>query len=383
MTTYLEIEPLSNDNGRSLFRSQRIKLNGKEVITPLKAVNPAKFRSTISLNNKAYGFNEIYRKLNADKISTLQKDSNEHDRFSRKLTNLARKAQPNDLSICFVTFSSKPKRFPSKKEIEFLTDVSNSFSDITPVPIIDVKIDDSNFSEYLEHLQLCHDTIEELNNKPIMGVLPNLPRELYPKILDFYLDKQISSFCFDFDGSTPNHLKLRPIMRYFNTKKILDDVLIHGINARPGKILKNTNVIPSKDFIAYGFGLDILGERHVSPKLPKEFFENMKKAVNQQQGNKKRIFIKSDYGYYKTDIREDISERYPNDTKIKLDDILHESQQIWQDLFNMEQQSIETGRIRVMLNSMDRNDTILDYLKEKTQIKNELKHLESGPKNIF
>lgn len=381
MTTHLEIEPLSNDNGRSLFRSQRIKLDGKEAVTPLKALNPAKFRSTVPLNKKAHGFNELYQKLSADKISILQKDSNEHDRFSRNLSNLAGKAQPNDLSICFVRFSSKPKKFPSKKEIEFLTDVSHSFSDITPMPIVDVKVDSSNFPEYLKYMQLCHNTIEELNSKPIMGILPNLPRELYPKLLDFYLDKQISSFCFDFDGSTPNHLKLRPIMRYFNTKKALDDVLIHGINARPGKVLKNTNVIPSKDFIAYGFGLDILGESHVGPKRPKEFFEKMKNAVNQQQGNKKRIFIKSDYGYHKTNISKDISELYPNDTKIKLDNILHEPQQTWQNLFNMEQQSIETSRIREMLNSMDRNDTILNYIREKEQIKKELKHLESGPRN--
>lgn len=250
------------------------------------------------------------------------------------------------------------------------------------MPIVDIKINSSNFSRYLNYLQLCYDTIEELNNKPIMGMLPNMPRELYPKLLEFYIKNRISSFCFDFNGQTPDHLKLRPVMRYLNTKELLSKTLIYGVNAKPGRVLKNTNVIPSKDFIAYGFGLDILGESHIGAKGSKVFFEKMKVAIGKQQENKKRIFIKSDYGYYKTNVKEEVFGLYPSDTKIKLDDILHDSQQTWQKLFNMEQQSIETGRIRKRLESLDRNETILTYIKKKTQIKKELKHLESEPKNI-
>ena len=383
MTTHLEIETLSSDNNKSLFRSQRIKLNGKEAVTPLKALDPTKFRFDVSLNKRAFGFNEIYKGLDSDKISLLQKDSYEHDRFLRTLSNLVRKNQLNDLNICLVKFSSKkPNPFPLKKEIEFLTDVAHSFSDITPMPIVDVKIDSSNFSRYLDYLQLCYDTIEEFPDKPIMGTLPNLPRELYPKLLGFYLKNPISSFCFDFNGRTPDHLKLRPVMRYLNTKKILGKTLIYGVNAKPGRVLKNTNVIPSKDFIAYGFGLDILGESHIGAKFPKEFFEKMKKAVDKQQENKKRIFVKSDYGYYKTNVKKEVSSLYPSDTKIKLDDILNDPQQTWQKLFNMEQQSIETDVIRKRLNSLDKNETVLTYIKKKTQIKKEFKHLESGPENI-
>ena len=382
MTTHLSVETISNDNGKSLFRSQRIKLNGKESTTPIKSLDPKKFHSDISLNRKAFGFNEIYRKLDSDKISLLQKNSYEHDRFSREITNMARKGQTEDFGICLVRFSSKRANpFPLKREIEFLTDVAHSFSDMTPLPLIDAKIDGSNFQKYLTCLEQCYNTIEEHNNKPIMGMLPNMPRELYPKLLEFYHKKQISAFCFDFNGHTPDHLKLRPAMRYLNTKKILSKTLIYGVNAKPGRVLKNTNVIPSKDFIAYGFGLDILGESHVPPKLPKKFFEKMKNAVNMQQENKKRIFIKSDYGYYKTDA-DNISDVYPSDTKIKLDNIMHKPQQTLEKLFNMEQQSIEIGKIRKRLNTLDENETVLTYIKRKTRIKKEVKHLESGPKYI-
>ncbi len=383
MPTHLSVETISNDNQKSLFKSKRLKLNGKEFVTPSRALDPSKFRSDIELNKKAYGLNEIYRNLDSDKITTLQKDANEHDDFARILVNHTKRAQLNDLNLCIVRYSTKrPNPLPTKKEVEFLTDVAHSFSDITPLPIIDVKIDASNFPRYLDCLKDCYDTIEELNNKPIMGILPNLPPELYSKLLEFYLKNDISSFYVDFDGKTPNHLKLRPILRFLNTKKMLGKSLIYGVNAKPGRPLKNTNVIPSKDFIAYGYGLDVLGESHIGAKMPKEFFEKMKKAISDQQQNKKRIFIKNDYGYYKTADRSGIKSIYPSDTKIKLDRIFDESQTTWQKLFNMEQQGIEAATIRKRLNSLDRNETILSYLKKKKQIKKEMKHLESGLKAI-
>lgn len=186
MTTHLEVETISNDNGKSLFRSQRIKLNGKEAVTPLRALDPTKFRSGVPLNRNAFGFNEVYRELNSQKILLLQKDSHEHDRFSGMLANQVRKAQSNDLGVCLVKFSSKkPNPFPHKKEIEFLTDVAHSFSDITPIPIIDAKIDSSNFSKYLSCLELCYETIEELNGKRSWECCPTCRESCIPSFWNF------------------------------------------------------------------------------------------------------------------------------------------------------------------------------------------------------
>lgn len=373
MTTHLEIEPLSNDNGKSLFRSQRIKVNGKETRTPLKALDPTMFRNKITLNQNALGFNEIYKVVDSKKITRLLTDADEHDHFSKTLLNLSRKCQSTDLNVCVLKFiPNKPNLFPAKNEIELLTDVAHSFSDVTPIPLLSIKIDNSNFSAYLDYLQSCYDTIEELNSKPIMGILPRLPRELYPKLLKFYVKNQISSFCFDFDGQTPDHLKLRPIMRYLNTEGILDETLIYGINAKPGRALKNTNVIPSKDFIAYGFGLDVLGENHIGAKFSREYLKKLREAIANQQENKKRVFMRSDYGYYKTANGAEILSSYPSDTAIKLDDILHDTQSTLQKLFNMEQQSLEAKKIRVSLNTLDLNETILTYVGKKEQIKKDM-----------
>ena len=383
MTTHVQIETVSDDNQKSLFRSQRIKLNGRTAVTPFRVLDPSKFRTDAVLNDKAFGFNEIYKEISSEKIALMQKNTIEHDRFAREMVNLSRRGHADDLGVCLVKFVAQgTSPFPTLKEIEFLTDVAHSYSDLTPLPMVETKIEESNFQRYLAFVKASLTAIEELNQKPVIGVLPNLPRELYPKLLDFYASKDINALYFDFNGQTPDHLKLRPILRQLKKTKTLDKSLIYGVNAKPGRVLKNSNVIPSKDFIAYGFGLDILGESHVKPRLPKMFFEKMKSAVASQQANKKRIFIKSDYGYYKTSEKSEVELVFPTDSKISLERILGDEQKTWQKLFNMEQQAMEAAEIRKRLGQLGSSETILDYVREKTQIQKEIRHLQNGPKSI-
>jgi len=155
------------------------------------------------------------------------------------LKNISSRTQTNDFNLCLIKFISKsPNLFPTIKEIEFLTDVAVSYSDLIPIPLIEVRIDDSNFTRFIRYIESSCDVIEELNQKPIMGALPSLPREQYPK-LEFYLDKDITTFYFDFNGSTPDHLKLRPILRYLKKKKVLERTFIYGINCKPQKDKKS------------------------------------------------------------------------------------------------------------------------------------------------
>lgn len=280
--------------------------------------------------------------------------------------------------MCFLKFSTKRiNPFPDKKEIEQLTDIAYCNSDITPIPIIDVKLDDSNFSKYTDYIQKCYNVIEELNTKPIMGMIPRTTPVQQRKLIDFYLEKQVTAFCFDYNGRTPDQLMCRVVLRYLNSKKKLDKTLIYGINSKPGRMFKNSNVIPSKDFLAYGYGVDILGENHIGIKLPKQTMKNSKLPKNKKQINKKRIFMKLNYWYYKTDTKDQVADVYPNDTRVKLDDILGEKQRKLEKLFNMEQQSLEANKIKKRLESLDRNETILTYIEKKIHVKSEMKHLRS------
>ena len=105
----------------------------------------------------------------------------------------------------------------------------------------------------------------------------------------------------------------------------------------------------------------------------------MKMAIYQQQQNKKRIFIKSDYGYYQTNMKG-LDSVYPDDTRIRLTNIITNPRKTWQKLFNMEQQALEATEIRKRLNELKSSDTLLEYVKDKTQVVKEVKHLQLASK---
>jgi hypothetical protein len=48
----------------------------------------------------------------------------------------------------------------------------------------------------------------------------------------------------------------------------------------------------------------------------------------------------------------------------------------------MEQQAIEASEIRKRLNELKTKDTISDYIKDKSQVTKEIKHLELSVKSI-
>ena len=50
----------------------------------------------------------------------------------------------------------------------------------------------------------------------------------------------------------------------------------------------------------------------------------MKMPIHQQQQSKKRIFIKSDYGYYQTNMKNELDSVYPDDTRITLANIIRD-----------------------------------------------------------
>ena len=383
MTSDAVIETLSDDNGKSLFRSQRIKVRGKEIVTPVKALDPSKFKVAIPLAENTFGLTEIYKEFDHTQLTKIQTDSQVHDTLSRDLANLQRKGHNESVSVCVLKYKSPTLTFPSSKEIELMTDIAHSYSDATPIPLLSIPIDTTNFSAYLDYVKACYSSIEELNEKPIIGTLPNVPREKYPELLTYYLEKGIRLFSFDFDGRTPDPLKMRPVLRFLKVQKVLDESAIYGINAKPGRLLKNAEILPAKDFIAYGYRIDMLGESHIGMRAPKAFFEKMKAAMQAQQVNKKRIFIKNDYGYYRTGSSADLSSVYPTDSKIKLDQILNDDTKSYQKLFNMEQQAIESVALRNRLASLDANESILRYIKEKAQMQSEIKQLEAGTKNLM
>ncbi|WP_017981078.1 hypothetical protein [Methanocaldococcus villosus] len=76
--------------------------------------------------------------------------------------------------------------------------------------------------------------------------------------------------------------------------------MLYCVNGSEGKFLKNAEVISAHDFINSGFGIDILGLKHVPPPLPPETWAKLRIKKEKIY----RIFNENTYGYHK--VNEDI-----------------------------------------------------------------------------
>jgi len=64
-------------------------------------------------------------------------------------------------------------------------------------------------------MQKCIDSINRLNNKPILGIIPSkMPEPYIRELIEFYHEHNITSFAFDFEGRVHSGLDghLRELM---------------------------------------------------------------------------------------------------------------------------------------------------------------------------
>lgn len=362
------------------YRSQEVKANTKTIVTPIKAVDPSKIHSSVSISNRVECVNELYAGLSKEKISNHITDSDSS--LIYQLNHIQKKfANPSkELQFCFLEF--KDESLPTQKEIEYVTDQAYVFSDITPLPMLSDFVtrianittkgnrkvltpNDSKFGKVKKYLKDAVETIEQLNNKPIMGYIPDY-RFYFDQLVKLYADKGINTFYFDAQLSNPITLQgsLRAFMRELNKEEILEKSFIHMINPGVGRGIKDSSIIPAKDILGFGLGIDSLGDRHMRLKLNPTVIENMKKNPD----NRSRLFSKNTYGYLKTSEKKEIEAFYPNDSGVNISEFLisDKPDSKIQNAFNVEQLALESTRLR---NNLIQSKSILKYIDKKSNIR--------------
>ena len=239
----------------------------------------------------------------------------------------------------------------------------------------------------MDFVDECFNEISTLNYNPIMGMIPILTPTYTEQLVDYYLNKNVNSFCVDFDGRTPSSTSdnitsmLKQIKNYDGD---LDDVFITAINLSVGRAGKKADVIFAKDVLSYGFGIDSFGENHKSlsfkpgPPKPQPIH-----ILQEQELNKLRLFNKEDYGYYKAGT-SDLEKIYPNDSIVPFDvlkDSIKKSKKNLklQHIFNIEQQGIEALNIRELITEQE----VTKYIGDKRYIKPEdLKKMKRVQANL-
>jgi len=362
------------------YRKQTINANSKTLVTPVKSIDPKHIDPSVKLSKRVVGLNEMYAGLTSKKIADhiLGKDKSVIYHLNSVQSSFR---NPNsEMQLCFLEF--KDESIPTQKEIEFMTDQAYVHSDITPIPKLfdftervtttttkDGKKqqlpNESKFDKFLKYLKDCIETIQQLNNKPIMGYVPDF-RFYFKELVEFYVKNGINTFYYDAHLSSPMTLQgsIRAFSRELNNNDALEKSYIHMLNPGYGRASKDSSIIPAKDVLGFGLGMDGLGERHMKRVFNKELAEYMKKNPD----NRSRLFDKKSYGYIKTADKKIIEKFYPNDSGVDIANFLTGSKPSdkVQHAFNAEQLALETLKIQEMLSEPK---SLLNYVQKKENVK--------------
>lgn len=356
----------NHEDEKTLFRSRKVHVNGKKITTPIKSIDLSKTSPVLNVKENIRGINEIYKKLTSEKLTTLMKDANEQKTFDYSVNSEINKAKEDEINVFVIEYES-PK-LPSGKPLEYLADNSYSFSDIVTLPLIkDISKNlktEKDFKEYLSFISNFLAEIRRLNKKPIMGTVQMVPWLYMEDLANFYLDNDINTFCFDFEGKSPLSVgrNLRPVFKTLNDENLLEESFLYALNVNTGKIVKSGGIAPAKDILSFSIGFDVLGQKHKVLKGPKELYEKMKK-----EEKRFRLFNKNDYGYYRLSLKDELPKFYPKDSSIPLKtamQIAGKNINRIQSVVNMEQQGLES----LIIQDKIKENEVVKHLQTKKNI---------------
>jgi len=373
---------LGNIDDETLYESKHIALKDVEIRTPSKSLDLSKFIGPLKPPETIRGINEVYRRLSPDAVRSIM--SNPSDRsFDSKINSQLNKAKDAEINLFFFEYLSP--QLPAGQELEFICDTIHSYSDVVTIPKIyhmeqQIAQQPGYFDAYKKFVNDFIAEIETLNNKSIMGMFPPITWIQFKELANFYLDKGITTFCIDFNGRTPTTIEkrnIRPFLKEIKNRGLEEEHLVYGLNANAGKIAKETGVVPAKDIISFGFGVDILGLKHLALKGPQEMYERMKEA---KKGKKvMRVFDREDYVYKDIDLLTEEAKEFIGRAGFDfsmlqkapshvLDNIRH--------VINMDEHGLESKNIVSML---DNQEPLFEYLNTKSGVAK--KDLESMRKS--
>ncbi|NPA63333.1 MAG: hypothetical protein GXN95_07295 [Methanococci archaeon] len=326
-----------------MFRSLDIKVGPKTMAsTPIKVSPPEYPISPI---------NEVYKKFSIDKLEKCNIDTSIETKTNQEIKKCL---VADKLNMVIVDYTSDI--LPKKEHLEVLMDLQyNGNVVITPIfsKLVKTLKEEKLKDTFIKLTNQCIEIANTLNNKTIIGIIPaKMPRQFIDDVIKNYIDNNIIHYIIDLDRRTisANTSWIRKLFRTIHDNGILNETLLYCVNGGEGKFLKNAEVIPAHDFINSGFGVDVLGLKHVPPPLPPETWAKLK---NIKKGEIYRIFNENTYGYHRVD-KDSLQnlELPPNQNIIKL--------------YNIGKQFNEANYLQ---NLLKEESTVEQYVSTKSQMK--------------
>lgn len=361
------------------LRCLEVSIGKSKLLTPSKSLGADFVSNTKLPNNLSSQFNEISKSFKPDTIEKIR----QNPEASRKKNNEFKKMYNNGANlptISFIDYKTTEPVFPTDDEINLLTNFAYTYSDITPIPAVPKCATNLSFEtidSFLDYLRRSIESIEVWNNKPIMGYLPFVGSLFLEEIIELYIDNGINAFYLDFNRKGFSDLTaITSIKKKLGQLGYAENHLIHFINMDYGKMNKEAQVLPARDFLGFAHGLDSMGDVHRTLGFAKKNIVKPTPATIE----KFRVFNRDGYGYYRIDMGElEGMLVYPEEAMYSSKDILSERvmarKKNMLKLVNFQEQKKECDLLQVIANEDEKHS--YDYFDSKKFIdKKDLKKIK-------
>lgn len=255
MATHFSISAIQvDDNTLSRSASVRVGTSGD-----------VKFKTPLKVG--MYGVIELplyeaHRRISPNLILNCLKSEDKDRATGRDL----KKRCKGKFNILNVEYDHK-EIVPTERMIVALSDMQYNNTDVIATPSWFDLITKKNYVDTDLYLGLSKTFIEAAstrNHKPIMGTIPqSIPPEDLEKVIQFFIDSDITSFIVDSHGRTLiSGSWIRAFQRSLDRYDIEKECLLYTLNAYQGMVRKVESGIEAKDFIGFTAGFDIIGGKH-------------------------------------------------------------------------------------------------------------------------
>lgn len=213
---------------------------------------------------------EGYREFDKSGLERIVDDADIERSVEREMK---RKNVPGALNLFFVNYTQLTPLH--NKELDALVDLEYVCSEVAVTPcwsgLMKGKVDDGRVDALNQWNAEAIETIERLNNKSIMGVVPSkVHRKLLGNVIKTFVDRDVTLFTIDHMGRSVKSSEswLRALYSELKEYGLMDNTMIYGLNAPEGRLGQKKGKVLAGDFISSAYGLDIIGINHIRNARP-------------------------------------------------------------------------------------------------------------------
>jgi len=333
----MAISKLGNIDDRLFYKTSKIKISSSRSFnTPIKASN---FKNSS-------GVNEIYKKFSKNTLNKMIID----EQFESYKNGDIKKEKNDNANFFFVEYDAEENI--NDDQLETLCDIEHAHSDVIIPPIFSRLIKSQKGEKqknlFIELINKSLKIFETLNNKPIIGMIPAIiPRQHLKDVIKNYHNNGITCFAIDYCGKSidSNLSWANMLTRQMVDYGITEESFIYGLNVYEAHFKKKEDEVLAKDFVSFGYGVDILGLKHISLRLRKEQWNEIKSREKTI-----RTFNPENYSYNRV-LEKEINKLGLSYEKMKY--------------VNMNLQILES---RVLRDKIASEDSLLPYIETKKKV---------------